>query len=139
MRAAAFLAAATLAVTTVAAEGSRPCGFKIAPCPGDSVCVPVSDNCTNMNVCAGRCSPTPSSPVKHFVFPSCGGLRPVPTLCPAGSVCKDDPGGPGGCGMACDFPGICVPEDTPKCFDGACPEPLQCYSYKHFPGGSDES
>ncbi|KFH42467.1 hypothetical protein ACRE_068040 [Hapsidospora chrysogenum ATCC 11550] len=137
MRTAAFLAAAALAVTTVAAEGRRPCGFKIAPCPGDNVCVPMSDDCTNMNVCAGWCSPKPSTHEKDY--PSCGGFRIEPKPCDAGSVCVDDPRRPGSCGMACDIPGICVPVDAPKCPDGVCPEGLQCYSYEQFPYGSHES
>ncbi|KAL8383350.1 hypothetical protein RB595_006886 [Gaeumannomyces hyphopodioides] len=45
-------------------------------------------------------------------YEDCGGKRVVPKDCPAGHVCVDDPRR-GGCGMACDAPGICVRPTTP--------------------------
>lgn len=41
-------------------------------------------------------------------YPSCGGFRIKPYECPEPEqICIDDPY-VGGCGMACDGPGICV-------------------------------
>lgn len=102
----------------------RPCGFKIAPCPEDTVCIPNANSCTNLNRCAGTC---------HFKnnYRSCGGFRPAPApSCPRGTICKDDPRFPDSCGMACDAPGICLPKRQRTCggFAGLrCPDGLHCY------------
>ncbi|KAK3309246.1 uncharacterized protein B0T15DRAFT_526656 [Chaetomium strumarium] len=40
-------------------------------------------------------------------YQPCGGFRIKPFDCPKGQACIDDPY-TGGCGMACDMPGICV-------------------------------
>ncbi|KAI6357940.1 hypothetical protein MCOR25_007498 [Pyricularia grisea] len=51
-------------------------------------------------------SPTPT-PTRTRSYDDCGGFRPTPKSCAGGQVCIDDPY-VGGCGMACDMPGICV-------------------------------
>ncbi|KAM0335039.1 hypothetical protein ACHAQA_000073 [Verticillium albo-atrum] len=65
-------------------------------------------------------------------YKTCGGFRvkPVPR-CPRGTTCLDDPR-VDGCGMACDRPGICIPNKAPECggFLGlACPygSGLECF------------
>ncbi|KAL5882853.1 hypothetical protein ACKVWC_001856 [Pyricularia oryzae] len=50
--------------------------------------------------------PTPA-PTRTRSYDDCGGFRPTPKSCARGQVCIDDPYA-GGCGMACDMPGICV-------------------------------
>jgi hypothetical protein len=40
-------------------------------------------------------------------YKSCGGFRIEYVGCPKDQICVDDPYA-GGCGMACDAPGICV-------------------------------
>ncbi|PHH74607.1 hypothetical protein CDD82_4868 [Ophiocordyceps australis] len=103
----------------------RPCGLKIAPCPRNQQCVPESLGCTDLNVCRGTC-------VTLRDYGSCGGRRPDAPKCRDGASCKDDPRIPGNCGMACDRPGICIPDNAPKCagFGGlACPRGLRCYDF----------
>lgn len=64
-------------------------------------------------------------------YPPCGGHRPNPPECPPYSTCKDDPRIQDSCGMACDQPGICIPDNAPSCagFAGRqCPnKKLRCY------------
>ncbi|TFK95071.1 hypothetical protein BDV98DRAFT_609155 [Pterulicium gracile] len=48
---------------------------------------------------------------KPHRYRSCGGRRIETRGCPRGYVCVDDPY-VGGCGMACDAPGICVKPNT---------------------------
>ncbi|RSL73850.1 hypothetical protein CEP54_000231 [Fusarium duplospermum] len=102
----------------------RPCGFKIAPCPADTKCVPNDYSCTDLNRCAGTC---------YFKnqYQTCGGFRmEPPPPCKKGTHCIDDPRIPGSCGMACDAPGICAPKKAPSCggFIGKkCPKGLWCY------------
>lgn len=106
----------------------RPCGFKIAPCPVGTVCRANDPECPPIRGenCAGRCIPTKLPPITEEPTPlptptvtrrttktptptyaPCGGFRPSPISCPKGQICVDDPR-IGGCGMACDGPGICV-------------------------------
>lgn len=63
-------------------------------------------------------------------YAPCGGHRPDgPLECDAGFTCIDDPRGDG-CGMACDEPGICVPDEGLETCGGfpgfECPDGLQC-------------
>ncbi|TLS31543.1 hypothetical protein PpBr36_02576 [Pyricularia pennisetigena] len=51
-------------------------------------------------------TPTPT-PTRTRSYDDCGGFRPTPKSCARGQICIDDPYA-GGCGMACDMPGICV-------------------------------
>ncbi|KAG5971375.1 hypothetical protein E4U58_007615 [Claviceps cyperi] len=109
------------------ASGQRSCGFKIADCPSDQLCVPDSPECTDLNICLGTCQFRNS-------YTTCGGFRSQPVKCPSGAVCRDDPRVPGSCGLACDVPGICMPKKAPSCagFAGrACPKGLQCYDVLH--------
>ncbi|PFH60329.1 hypothetical protein XA68_11140 [Ophiocordyceps unilateralis] len=102
------------------ADSARPCGLKIAPCPSNTVCIPNSPDCSDLNRCRGTCQKK---------YPSCGGHRPNPPTCDKNSECLDDPRIPG-CGMACDRPGICIPKNAPSCsgFAGRrCPQGLTCY------------
>lgn len=102
----------------------RPCGFKIAPCPVGTVCRANDPECPPLRGenCAGKCYPIkqlppivtstpPATPTKKPTptptYASCGGFRPSHVSCPKGQICIDDPR-IGGCGMACDRPGICV-------------------------------
>lgn len=107
---------ALLGAATVASADERPCGFKIAPCPAGQVCQKVDPSCDRGENCAGVCVPstpttlsiskaTPKPP--RPTYQSCGGFRVEPVGCPEGQICVDDPYA-GGCGMACDMPGICV-------------------------------
>jgi len=97
-------------------DDSRPCGFRIAPCPTGQTCVRTDPACTRGENCAGFCrrerAPAPyptrtERPRPTHTYPSCGGFRPSPVSCPRGEICIDDPYR-GGCGQACDMPGICV-------------------------------
>lgn len=50
-------------------------------------------------------------------YEPCGGLTPITTRdtgCNEGFTCVSDPRKPG-CGLACDEPGICVPDDVAIC------------------------
>ena len=117
-----ILAATLSAVHLASAQGLRGCGFKIAPCPPDTICVPDSDDCADLNRCPGSCE-------FRNKYPSCGGFRVEPLPCEEGATCKDDPRLPDSCGMACDMAGICVPDDAPSCVGGAaCPPGLYCYT-----------
>ncbi|PHH92923.1 hypothetical protein CDD83_3413 [Cordyceps sp. RAO-2017] len=117
------LAAAALAgfgAAEPAARG-RPCGLKIAPCPGNQICIPDSLDCEDLNRCKGTCRKR---------YQSCGGFRVKPLECPKGFSCKDDPRLPPNCGLACDRPGICIPDKAPACSGLAgkrCPRGLDCY------------
>lgn len=112
----------SLLATTALAGASkqdRPCGFKVAPCPTGQTCSRLDTACTRGENCPGVCrsgspSTTPPPPTKTTTatqptrtYESCGGFRVQPRDCPAGQICVDDPFS-GGCGMACDAPGICV-------------------------------
>ncbi|KAK4239546.1 hypothetical protein C8A03DRAFT_42865 [Achaetomium macrosporum] len=52
-------------------------------------------------------STTTTSEKPKPTYQSCGGFRIKPLDCPKGQLCIDDPY-VGGCGLACDMPGICV-------------------------------
>ncbi|KAG6011614.1 hypothetical protein E4U43_008211 [Claviceps pusilla] len=112
----------------------QPCGFKIAPCPDDQICVPDSPRCSNLDRCPGTCQYVP-----------CGGFRATPVTCPPGTECRDDPRTPRGCGLACDAPGICISLNAPPCagFAGlACPAGYHCYDVPYdgcdpLKGGAD--
>jgi hypothetical protein len=119
------------AIPLILADGcGRPCGFKIAPCPTGMSCSQSDSACplSRGENCPGNCVPhatgimvttptittptltttTPTTPTftrQHYE--GCGGKRATPLNCPTGHVCIDDPYR-GGCGMACDAPGICV-------------------------------
>lgn len=114
---------AAFAGLALAREEGRPCGLKIAPCPEDYYCRPDSPSCTDLDRCRGTC-------VRRNKYPSCGGRTVTPRPCAPGTHCIDDPREPGGCGMACDKPGICVPDKPVSCggFAGfLCPAGLSCY------------
>ncbi|KAF3808042.1 hypothetical protein GCG54_00012621 [Colletotrichum gloeosporioides] len=66
-------------------------------------------------------------PSKTKSYSDCGGFRPTPApVCAAGFACIDDPW-VGGCGQACDMPGICVQEIQCGGFIGkACPAGKYC-------------
>lgn len=116
------------AASQVASAARRPCGFKIAPCPTGEVCEKVDPSCTRGENCLGVCVPatptattlsavvvtaTTTGPTQTPTYKSCGGRRVEPVGCADGEICIDDPrpkenGGGGGCGLACDEPGICV-------------------------------
>ncbi|KAJ4193562.1 Hypothetical protein NCS54_01282500 [Fusarium falciforme] len=102
----------------------RGCGFKIAPCPAGTKCVPNDYSCTDLHRCPGTC---------YFKnqYQTCGGFRrEPPPPCKEGTHCIDDSRIPGSCGMACDAPGICAPIKAPSCggFMGKkCPKGLWCY------------
>ncbi|KAK1750135.1 hypothetical protein QBC47DRAFT_353950 [Echria macrotheca] len=149
MRLAALLAASSLLGASAVAAGRRPCGFKIAPCPGGQTCEKVDASCARGENCEGYClpakttlrtvtttataTPTPTTTSKpaRETYQSCGGFRVQPYECPAGFLCVDDPYVKG-CGMACDRPGICVPEKAPFCggFAGfACKDGKICIDH----------
>jgi hypothetical protein len=74
---------------------------------------------------------TPAACPTKPQYKSCGGMSIEANRCPSGHECISDPR-TGGCGLACDQPGICVPTDAPKCggFAGfQCPEKkgYRCY------------
>ncbi|KAI9154981.1 Minor extracellular protease vpr [Paramyrothecium foliicola] len=111
-----YLAATALSLAVVGAAApdysSRPCGFKIAPCPEGTVCKPNERDCIDLNRCAGTCVPRikppkppvvidpPLAPRKEYI--SCGGKRVTPVTCPKGTVCQDDPRNPDSCATAVD-------------------------------------
>lgn len=135
----------------------RPCGFKIAPCEPGSTCSALDPACpaTRHENCAGVCRPsttvnrttTKPTPTANTTtttmtkkptsrtrptqpphrYDDCGGKRVVPKDCAAGYLCVDDPYR-GGCGMACDAPGICVRPTTPCSGVGGrrCPGGMMC-------------
>merc|ERR1712176_412820 len=47
-------------------------------------------------------------------YQACGGMVARANQCPENYRCISDPR-TGGCGLACDEPGICVPETAPPC------------------------
>ncbi|KAK4153656.1 hypothetical protein C8A00DRAFT_33606 [Chaetomidium leptoderma] len=104
-----------LGATALATADKRPCGFKIANCPTGEVCQKVDPACDRAENCQGYCVPSPTTLVTSKTtelppkptYQSCGGHRVKPVDCPKGEICIDDPY-IGGCGMACDGPGICV-------------------------------
>lgn len=70
----------------------------------------------------------PSSTPSPQQYPSCGGFTIEPNEC-QGGTCISDPRKPG-CGLACDEPGICVPEDVSRCGGYAglkCSEGMECF------------
>ncbi|KAF2092672.1 hypothetical protein NA57DRAFT_62198 [Rhizodiscina lignyota] len=74
-------------------------------------------------------SPTSSTPYPQPTptYRACGGFRITPLPCPKDDVCIDDPRS-GGCGMACDAPGICVKDVPCKVRDGkrSCSKGMIC-------------
>ena len=87
----------SLLVTAIPAdEKKRP----TKPATTSSTCLPTFVTSTILS------SPTPT-----LTYQSCGGHRVQQVPCPAHQICIDDPR-QGGCGMACDAPGICVTPDT---------------------------
>jgi hypothetical protein len=70
-----------------------------------------------------------SAPRPPHSYKSCGGHRVSPVNCDAGETCIDDPWR-GGCGQACDMPGICVNLEEAKFCGGyaglGCPEGKRC-------------
>ena len=115
-----LLATAAAAAST---DDSRPCGFKIAPCPEGEFCKRNDPGCALGENCAGTCVPLPT-------YEFCGGIANI--KCKTyGETCYDDPrdkcsldGGGADCG------GICLGHLT-QCFkNGAgrpCPEGTKCY------------
>lgn len=100
-----------------------PCGLDSPACSPDTHCVPDSEDCTDTIKCPGTCQFTNT-------YPTCGGHTPNPGLCDADSYCGDDPRVPKSCGLSCDVPGICIPNNPSFCggFAGfACPDGLFCY------------
>lgn len=121
MRSTNVLFAVALAIVHVSGtQEGRSCGLRIAPCPDDMYCQPNEPSCTDEWRCPGQCA-------YKNTYSSCGGFRVKPVSCAAGYRCQDDPRDPDSCGMACDKPGICVPEGTPACHDKVCPEGLYYY------------
>ncbi|KAK5655616.1 hypothetical protein OQA88_5547 [Cercophora sp. LCS_1] len=124
-------------LATTAAAGRRPCGFKIAPCKEGWTCQKVDPSCNRGENCEGFCIPTKTTlstvtatktEAPRPTYSSCGGFRVTPLECAKGYHCVDDPY-VAGCGMACDRPGICVPETAAFCggFAGfQCKGGLQC-------------
>ncbi|KAJ9149182.1 hypothetical protein NKR19_g5730 [Coniochaeta hoffmannii] len=82
----------SLLAAAIPAEQKRP--TKTATVTSTSTCV-----------ATGTTSDTPPEPTS--TYQSCGGFRIQQKPCPTGQICIDDPYR-GGCGMACDAPGICV-------------------------------
>ncbi|KAL0932651.1 proteinase inhibitor kazal [Colletotrichum truncatum] len=66
----------------------------------------------------------PALPSKTRTYSDCGGFRPTPPTCAEGYTCVDDPWR-GGCGMACDWPGICMIE-CGGFLGKACPKGMEC-------------
>lgn len=125
-----LLLGASTAAAAASSEPARNCGFKIAACPKDQYCKPNDPTCTRGENCLGKCvhsSPSPSStlatvtttktkpsptPKPRETYPPCGGFRVAGGFdCGKGFVCVDNPYVKG-CGMACDRPGICVPDES---------------------------
>jgi hypothetical protein len=117
-----------LAISASQALAQMPCGFKIAPCPADQVCMRRDPSCTRGENCAGFCTPKsdyddvipamPSRDPSVSTTPrpnrrGCG-VRTTSGVynCEADEKCIDDPIRQGSCGMACDLPGICVKKST---------------------------
>jgi hypothetical protein len=78
-----------------------------------------------------------SSAVPTQTYSSCGGFRATPLNCAEGELCIDDPYA-GGCGMACDAPGICVKPISCGEKD-ACDNGKKCVTvpYQGCDGGDD--
>lgn len=115
------LTACGLATDTI---GGLPCGQKIAACSEDTVCVPISNLCTDLDICRGKC---------EFVneYEACDGRFGCDRGCPDDTECSDDPRDSRiGCNPLCVVPKICIPHDQPVCngFAGfRCPDGLYCY------------
>ncbi|KAK0706088.1 Kazal domain-containing protein, partial [Lasiosphaeria miniovina] len=105
------------------------CGFKIAPCPPGNICRANDPACTRGENCLGTCTRAPPRPT----YQPCGGFRVDPArTCGEGYACVDNPF-VSGCGMACDWPGICVKvKGAPFCagFVGKmCPDNMYCIDF----------
>jgi hypothetical protein len=125
MRFTILLSSLFAASTALQQTPGRPCGLRIAPCPRDQICWPVSPQCTDLNRCRGTCR-------EKRAYAACGGMLNPPHTCQDGEQCIDDPRIKNSCGMACDIPGICVSDEAPVCggFAGfPCPDGLDCYDY----------
>lgn len=122
-RAVLALVALGLATADAVAVNKPACGLNHPPCRGKTMCMPNSPSCTDLARCQGTCLP-------YNEYPRCGGHSANPPRCPRGSTCKDDPRIPNNCGMACDRPGICIPDNARSCggFAGLqCPSGLSCF------------
>ncbi|KAH7141418.1 hypothetical protein B0J13DRAFT_623785 [Dactylonectria estremocensis] len=127
-----FIAVAVLGLASSASAFVGPstgvkCGYGLAACPKDQVCVADNPKCTKSNRCPRTC---------HYKnrYKSCGGFVVKPKGCRKGLTCQDDPRFPDSCGQACDMPGICLPKKLPECggFLGLkCPKGKYCYDKPH--------
>ncbi|EON69816.1 hypothetical protein W97_09079 [Coniosporium apollinis CBS 100218] len=126
---------------TVVTSSARPtvidqlCGSRgLPPCPDGYDCVArEGSTCGPETDCPGICVLPPASPppcgttVAPTPSPSkvsCGTLQGI--QCPPELICISDPDS-GGCGLACDEPGICVEPTFCGGFGGLpCPAGMEC-------------
>jgi hypothetical protein len=87
-----------------ATVGAR-CGVLLPLCADGQDCIGTDPMCYSEDVCYGVCKKIPIRPPPKY--PACGGYTRKPNTCLAPNICINDPFS-GGCGMACDMPGICV-------------------------------
>lgn len=105
--------------------------------------------CKDISRCIGQCLSTTSNSNSHGnnnnnnnqlqqnnnFYQPCGGMMPAgpgggSKSCPSSARCISDPRILGGCGVACDGAGICVPKKAKQCggFQGLeCPKGQQCF------------
>ncbi|KAK0657030.1 hypothetical protein B0T16DRAFT_366814 [Cercophora newfieldiana] len=93
-----------------------PCGPDIGDCADPLTCIPLSQNCTIWDqdsvfhdgpACRGTCQDLDIQ--KQKIYTLCGGWRRMDDCDEAVERCVADPRHAGGCGPACDGPGICLP------------------------------
>ncbi|AEO62198.1 6e8ca68b-0046-4407-ad3b-d2b103c2a774 [Thermothielavioides terrestris] len=75
----------------------------VLPLLGATALASADKRATPTTLATSKTTTSPAQPT----YQSCGGFRANPVECPDGQICIDDPYR-GGCGMACDMPGICV-------------------------------
>lgn len=113
---------------------NTPCGSDIGDCPSPLTCIPLSQNCTVWDsvfrdgpACRGTCQDLDVA--KQKVYTLCGGWSRMDDCNEAVEKCVADPRHAGGCGPACDGPGICVPYESVCGWDTgeSCGEGMECF------------
>ncbi|KAK0632739.1 hypothetical protein B0T14DRAFT_574449 [Immersiella caudata] len=117
-------------------ELNSPCGPDIGDCPNPLTCIPLSQNCTSFLIdtysnrppCRGTCQNLDIA--RQKVYTLCGGWSRMDDCNEAVERCVADPRHAGGCGPACDGPGICVPKEDLICgwdTGRSCGEGKECF------------
>lgn len=90
----------------------EPCGQSLGDCASPLTCIPLSPSCTQWTSpwsagCPGVCRALDAA--QQRVYTLCGGWALMDDCDERRERCVADPRNGGGCGPACDGPGICWP------------------------------